>query len=1120
MGGDSAGRIDVELNLNSGNFNRQVQGIQGLAKKAGVAIAAAFGVKKLIDFGASCIQLGSDLNEVQNVVDVTFPRMSKQVDAFAKNAISQFGLSETMAKKFTATFGAMSKAFGFGEKAAYEMSTTLTGLAGDMASFYNISQEDAYTKLKSVFTGETETLKDLGIVMTQSALDSYALANGFGKVTAKMSEAEMVALRYKFIQDKLTLAAGDFTRTSDSWANQVRVLKLQFDSLKATIGQGLINVLTPVIKVINTIIGKLMSLANAFKAFTEMITGKKGSSGGTSVTAAGMEEIADSANHAGAAMGGAGGAAKKAAKDMKTLLGGVDELNLLGDKNSGGSGSGGGAGGYEVDDFDMGEIEPIPPDDSENKFQALIDKAKEFAALFKDGFKIGLGDTSVFDSVRSSLDGIKESLKGIFTDTDVLAAADNFAKQLAFNLGKVSGSIVSIGATFADNLLGGFNKYLKQNSRRIKDFIISIFDIGSEIAEIVGDFSESIAVIFSAFRSDSAKQITADIIGIFSSGFMGVIELAGKFARDVLNVITKPIINNKDAIKKRIEGLLKGIQPIISSIKDIVEKIFEKVNTAYDKYMKPVMDGLAQGLSNVINWLTATQGRFNAAIGIVTGFFAAWQIVKLGEFIINAGGVVTILNNMVTALMAATTGWITHTTAMIADKIETAAIVALYAKDFVVNLARGTVELVKQAAQFAINTAAKVADTIAQAAMTAATVAWNAVCTVATTLTTAFGAAMAFLTSPIGLVVLAIAGLIAAGVLLYQHWDEIQAKAAEVWGQIKEIISNFWKVVQEKTQEIWTAIKEFVSQIWENIKTRASEIFNGIKETLSAIWDSIKQTVEQKWNAIKDWITHIWQKIKAIFKLDEMLQIGRNIITKLWDGMKNVWNSVTSWLNGIVNTIKKIWNDVCDYVKNIFNKSKEAEDVDTGSSSKSKRKGSSSSGAATGPGKTISGHASGGFPKSGEMFVANENGKPEMVGSWGGRAAVANNMQITQGIAQAVQAGMRTTISPLMSKMGTFVERATPRLAITGKNEEQRERKPNNEQDDVNNEKSKQGITLEDLRGALAETAKMIASLIPQQSQYSADTGTIVIPIYLDGSMLDEVIITAQQRKALRSGGR
>lgn len=104
----------------------------------------------------------------------------------------------------------MAKAFGFSEKQAYDMGTTLTGLAGDVASFYNLSQDEAYTKLKSVFTGETESLKDLGVVMTQTALDSYAMANGFGKTTSAMTEAEKVALRYQFVQDQLSAAQGDF----------------------------------------------------------------------------------------------------------------------------------------------------------------------------------------------------------------------------------------------------------------------------------------------------------------------------------------------------------------------------------------------------------------------------------------------------------------------------------------------------------------------------------------------------------------------------------------------------------------------------------------------------------------------------------------------------------------------------------------------------------------------------------------------------------------------------------------------------------------------------------------------------------------------------------------------
>lgn len=251
----------------------------------------------------------AEVDYVQNVVDVTFPNMSAQVDKFAQSALKASGLSETMAKKYTGTFGAMAKAFGFNEQQAYDMGTALTSLTADVASFYNLSQDEAYTKLKSVFTGETESLKDLGVVMTQTALDSYALANGYGKTTAQMTEAEKVSLRYAFVQQQLSAASGDFARTSGSWANQVRVLKLQIDSLKASIGQGLINLFTPIIQTVNNLLGKLVTLANAFKAFTELITGKKnsGSSGGGSAqiaaagTAAtdastGLQNAADAAN--------------------------------------------------------------------------------------------------------------------------------------------------------------------------------------------------------------------------------------------------------------------------------------------------------------------------------------------------------------------------------------------------------------------------------------------------------------------------------------------------------------------------------------------------------------------------------------------------------------------------------------------------------------------------------------------------------------------------------------------------------------------------------------------------------------------------------------------------------
>lgn len=988
MAADSVGQIGLDLVINQGSFNKQMAGIQGLAKKAGAALAAAFAVKKIADFGKQCIELGSDLSEVQNVVDVTFPKMSKQIDAFAKNAASQFGLSETMAKRFSGTFGAMAKAFGFGEKSAYEMSTALTGLAGDVASFYNISQDEAYTKLKSVFTGETESLKDLGIVMTQSALDAYAMANGYGKTTKAMSEMEKVALRYAFVQDQLTLASGDFLRTSDSWANQVRLLKLQFDSLKATLGQGLINVLTPVIQVINTIIGKLMSLANAFKAFTELVSGKK-SGGGASAAAAGMEALAESVDNAGASASGAGSAAKKAAKDMKGMTTGIDELNIIQKPEDGGSG-GSGSGAYAVDEFEMGEIDSSAVEEMENKYSGLLDRVKEISTFLKTGFAVGLGDVAVFDSIQLAVDGIKNSLMEIFASQDVLAAADEFGTQLAYNIGKISGAFVSAGGTIADNLLSGLETCLKKNSKRISEYLTTIFDVGSDMSATVGRFADSFAEVFEVFRNDDAKQITANVIGIYSEAFMGATELAGKTGRDVLDLLARPISENASGFTEALTGLLSAVEPVTSSIFGVVQTFCTSVNGVYDEHISPLVGEVTDGLSQIVG--------------------------------------------------AALDGFNTHILPVIQDAS--------------VQFGRFSEETLQPLIEKFLEFYGKVADCIGAL--------WNSVLLpfvlwfienvyphIAQGLQDGINVFFDFLTAVSGVisgVIGILGGLITflTGVFTADWdttWSGIKEIAGDVWdaitGLIDTALSTIYNLILKPILRLitgewdysWNDIKRIASEIWSNIQLAATEIFEAVRDKLSEIWDSVKGTIEEKWAAIKLWFEETWQNIKDIFNVEEMVEVGEGIMTKLWDGLKGVWDDITVWLGGVVETITGIWDDVCTTVKNIFKKSKEVEDEEDGPSGSG---GGGSRGGPVGPASEIKGHASGGFPKSGNLFVANENGAPEMVGSWGGRAAVANNQQITQGITAAVQRGMGACLSPLINTIARATQNAAPPLAMVG----------------------------------------------------------------------------------------
>lgn len=325
-------RVNSSLNKMSGTFNR-----------IGKMVASVFAIKAVADFTKSCLDLGSDLTEVQNVVDVTFGSMNDKVNEFAKNAWKTIGLSETMAKQYMGNFGAMAKSMGFTVESAEKMAETLTNLSGDVASFYNINQNEAYTKLKSVFTGETETLKELGVVMTQENLNQYALAKGYGKTTEKMNQQEKVALRLAYVTETLSAANGDFARTSNTWANQVRLLSLQYESFKASIGQGLIAVLTPVINVINTIMAKLVQMANTFNSVLSAIGFNISSaSGGNSLlgdTTTAIDSSTDAMNDLSSATDGVGSSADKAKKKVEALMG-IDEINKVNSSSDSDSGSG------------------------------------------------------------------------------------------------------------------------------------------------------------------------------------------------------------------------------------------------------------------------------------------------------------------------------------------------------------------------------------------------------------------------------------------------------------------------------------------------------------------------------------------------------------------------------------------------------------------------------------------------------------------------------------------------------------------------------------------------------------------------------------------------------------
>jgi hypothetical protein len=247
---------DQSVDDSSGNISDSLIG----AFKAITTSAAFIKVGQMLaQLAGESIQLASDLEEVQNVVDVTFgTEGSAKIEKWAEAARQKFGLTELQAKQYTSTLGAMMKSNGMSEDSIYEMSTGLAGLAADMASFYNLPFDEAFSKIQSGMVGMSMPLRQLGIDMTETAVGAYAAANGFETQYDKMTEAEQMLVRYKYLMSVTADAQGDFARTSDSYANSQRRMTTAFDTLKAQLGEALLPIATEVTNAVNSLLDLLI----------------------------------------------------------------------------------------------------------------------------------------------------------------------------------------------------------------------------------------------------------------------------------------------------------------------------------------------------------------------------------------------------------------------------------------------------------------------------------------------------------------------------------------------------------------------------------------------------------------------------------------------------------------------------------------------------------------------------------------------------------------------------------------------------------------------------------------------------------------------------------------------
>lgn len=892
---NSVGAINIDLLLNDKKFQKGITSIANNGskqlensfgstfKKIGVMAAAAFSVKAISDFMGSCLQLGSDLTEVQNVVDTAFPSMSGQADSFAKSCMESFGLSETMAKKFMGTFGAMSNSFGFTEKEALEMSETLTGLAGDVASFYNLDPTEAYTKIKSVFTGETEALKDLGVVMTQAALDQYALANGYGKTTAKMSEQEKVALRYAFVQDQLSMATGDFIKTQDSWANQTRILGLRFDSLKASLGKGFIAVFTPIVKGINWVLANLQSLADSFANMMEFLTGSSSDSGGgnsaVQEVASDLGTATDNAGNLSDGLKNAGKSGEKAAKKIQRAFTKVDTINKLSFGNdssdssdSGDGSSNSGTGGSVADAVEFPEASK-QASVFNSMLAGIVNEFKRLSEIFLKGFKIGFGDSfKDLERIKDYILLIGDSLEYIFINPQVANAAKLWVDQTAMTLGQLTGSIASIGTTIATLFVGSVATYLSNNEDRIKTTVLQWFNIGTRTSYIIGNFSTAVADIASVFAGPTAINIGANLIEAIVNGAMGTITLIGKLGQDIIDTLTAPVIANKDKIKTTLEEMLKPIEKNTRTIADGVNETFSVIGQTYDEYVKPAFDKIKQGLTSIVSTILDAYNSYIAPVvnAIADDFSVMWKdyiqpaINSIVEFF---GKFAELFGTVFDAVLKPLIEWLINTLApVVADVIQKVwDAVELFVK-FVSNTIKSVMEILSGICEF-----------LTGVFTGNWSKAWEGI-----------------------------------KCILQGIWNFMANIVKTVLETIKTVIDTVLSSIKSIWNIVWGGISDFFGGIWEGICSGVDTAINTVKETIDGVLNTIRSIWEEMWNGLKNFVKNTWDGILGIFNKGGKIFDG--IVGGIADVFKDIVNTILKGINKVISvpfkTVNNLLNDI------------------------------------------------------------------------------------------------------------------------------------------------------------------------------------------------------------------
>ena len=833
------GNIIIGTSVDVGGIGTGLTKIEKSFKRLGKFAAFGLGIRALGNLGKAALDAASDLQEVQNVVDVSFRElddagnvvsdMTYKIESFSQTCIEKFGMSEFAAKQTAGSFMAMGKSMGLSMEEASDMAVTLTGLTGDFSSFYNISQDYARVAMSAVYTGETETLKRYGIVLTEANLQQYAQSKGIETTVKKMDARDKAILRYMYIMDATKDMEGDFVRTQDSWANSTRVLGQLWNQFLIALGSGLISILSPMVQVLGQIVQRLtqfvqvlwQALSNIFGFQLQDITKQASGAAGA------VGDLSDSTD-------GLGESIDKAGKKAKKQLANFDELNNITTHKD--SGSGGGGAGLGLGDMGLdtsGLWDPTKKDSPWSDIDNLYDLGKWIGDKLSDMME-SIDWEKIYRKAKGFGVGLATFLNGLIS-TDLFK---DVAHTIAGALNTAIYSALTFGQTFdwtqfGEKLAAGVNEFFttfdfKSFAKAINVWVQGLFrTIKTFIKEVNWkDVFKGIKDFFTTLEPETIAIIL---------GFVALKKLIGlslgsailEGIKSGLNIKSLPAIFNNfgKAIGKAWSGInwmdfINSHQPLL-----VIYKILGQMTSAWAAGAK----------------LLFTGGKASAAQSALTFMSTGMKLIAGIPAIL--GGAIIAVKNFFDMWK---NGWSVLKTIFEAIGIALAAIgaVILGAPALVAGVIAGIVFAISQIVIVVHDN-------------------WDAI---------------------------------------KSWWSGTAVPFFKmVWNYIVQFISNIAAGIKEKVMLIVNVIASVIrgsmstiSAVFNGIKNTISSILNAIKTTIISIVQSIVTGSTAPLQNMKTAWVNVFNTIKSSIV---------NIMSSMWNGIRNVINSILSGIQSMANNV-------------------------------------------------------------------------------------------------------------------------------------------------------------------------------------------------------------------------